>query len=201
MDEVSELATVAITETAMARILAFRASAPDPHDRCLYVRIAGAAGGEYRHALSIEPLSVVREGDARERVGELEVVIPHASAARLAGATIDWSQQPHAEAGFTVVNPNVPTADDVLAERVREVLDEEINPSIALHGGRADLVAVEGRTAYMRLSGGCQGCGQAAATLAHGIEATLVDAVPEIVDVVDVTDHMAGTNPYYAPTG
>jgi Fe/S biogenesis protein NfuA len=77
------------------------------------------------------------------------------------------------------------------------VLEEEINPAIASHGGRADLVAVEEDVAYLRLSGGCQGCGMAAATLSQGIEVAILEAVPEIKKVADVTDHASGSNPYF----
>ena len=79
------------------------------------------------------------------------------------------------------------------------VLEEQVNPSIAAHGGRADLVAVEDASVYLRLSGGCQGCGMAKATLSQGIEVILREAIPEIGNVVDVTDHADGTNPYYEP--
>jgi Fe/S biogenesis protein NfuA len=92
-----------------------------------------------------------------------------------------------------------PTADltgDV-AQRVIQVLDQQVNPAIAAHGGRADLVAVEEEIAYLRLSGGCAGCGMAAVTLSQGIEVAIFDAVPEITRIVDVTDHAAGTNPYF----
>jgi Fe/S biogenesis protein NfuA len=84
-----------------------------------------------------------------------------------------------------------------VAQRVLSVLEQQINPSIAAHGGRADLVAIEEETAYLRLSGGCAGCGMAAVTLSQGIEVAIFDAVPEITSVVDVTDHAAGANPYY----
>jgi len=77
------------------------------------------------------------------------------------------------------------------------VLERRINPSIAGHGGRADLVSVDGGTVSLRLSGGCQGCGMAAATLRNGIEVRLREAIPEITEIVDVTDHEAGSDPYY----
>jgi Fe/S biogenesis protein NfuA len=86
-----------------------------------------------------------------------------------------------------------------VAQRVMQVLEQQINPAIAAHGGRADLVAVEDDTAYLRLSGGCAGCGLAAVTLSQGIEVAIFEAIPEITKVVDVTDHAAGTNPYYEP--
>lgn len=84
-----------------------------------------------------------------------------------------------------------------LAQQVLQVLTAQINPAIAAHGGRAELVAVEEGTAYVRLGGGCQGCGMAPVTLGQGIEVAIRDAVPEIAQVVDVTDHASGTNPYF----
>jgi Fe/S biogenesis protein NfuA len=96
----------------------------------------------------------------------------------------------------------VPSNGDLsseLAQRVLTVLEDQINPSIAMHGGRADLVAVEQSVAYVRLSGGCQGCGLATVTLSQGIEVALRESVPEIASVVDVTDHASGTNPFYEP--
>ncbi len=86
-----------------------------------------------------------------------------------------------------------------MAAKVASVLDEQVNPSIASHGGRADLVAVEGTTVYLQMSGGCQGCGMAKATLTQGIEVLLREAIPEITSIVDVTDHAGGENPYYQP--
>jgi Fe/S biogenesis protein NfuA len=87
--------------------------------------------------------------------------------------------------------------DSDLARRVMAVLDRDVNPSIAAHGGHAELAGIEGRTAYLRLGGGCQGCGMASVTLNQGIEVAITEAVPEIADVVDVTDHASGSNPYF----
>ena len=81
--------------------------------------------------------------------------------------------------------------------KILTVLEQSVNPAIASHGGRADLVAIEDDVAYLRLSGGCQGCGMAAATLREGIEVAILEAVPEITRVADVTDHANGANPYY----
>jgi Fe/S biogenesis protein NfuA len=87
--------------------------------------------------------------------------------------------------------------DTDAARRVTAVLDREVNPSIASHGGHAELAGIEGTTAYLRLGGGCQGCGMATVTLSQGIEVAITQAVPEITRVVDVTDHASGTNPYF----
>jgi len=80
------------------------------------------------------------------------------------------------------------------------VLDEQVNPSIASHGGRADLVAMDeaAKVAYIKMSGGCQGCAMSRMTLSQGIETALRSAIPELTDVRDVTDHASGENPFYA---
>jgi len=81
---------------------------------------------------------------------------------------------------------------------VQQVLDERINPSVASHGGHIALIDVKADTAYIRLEGGCQGCGMADVTLKQGIEVEIKSAVPAILQVLDVTDHAGGTNPYYS---
>lgn len=78
------------------------------------------------------------------------------------------------------------------------LLEMRINPAIASHGGVANLIRVEGEIAQLELGGGCQGCGLAAVTLRQGIERAILDAIPEITEVVDVTDHSIGANPFYA---
>ncbi len=79
------------------------------------------------------------------------------------------------------------------------MIEDHINPAIASHGGRATLVGVDGDTAYITMMGGCQGCTLAGVTLAEGIEVLVKRAAPEIAVVTDVTDHEAGTTPYFAP--
>lgn len=87
------------------------------------------------------------------------------------------------------------------AIKIQTLLDEEINPSVAAHGGHIDLVAVKDKRAYLRLGGGCQGCGMANVTLRQGVEVAILEKVPEIEEVLDVTDHAGGTNPYYEGGG
>jgi Fe/S biogenesis protein NfuA len=95
--------------------------------------------------------------------------------------------------------PSLGELDSDTARRVLAVLDRDVNPSIAAHGGHAELVGIEGATAYLRLGGGCQGCGMATVTLSQGIEVAITNAVPEIDAIVDVTDHASGRNPYFEP--
>jgi Fe/S biogenesis protein NfuA len=103
---------------------------------------------------------------------------------------------PHVSPAVGAGPPPGDLTGDVPA-RVHQVLEQHINPMIAAHGGRAELVSVEGATAYLRLGGGCQGCGMATVTLTQGIQVAIKEAVPEITEIVDVTDHAAGTNPYF----
>ena len=92
-----------------------------------------------------------------------------------------------------------PGLDTPEAAAIKKVLDERINPSIASHGGRISLVDVQDETAYIRLEGGCQGCGMADVTLKQGVESEIIAAAPKITKVLDTTDHAGGANPYYAP--
>lgn len=87
-------------------------------------------------------------------------------------------------------------------EKIQYLLDRQISPGIADHGGFVNLVSVKDNVVYLRLGGGCQGCGAADFTLRQGIESIIKQHVPEIIRVVDLTDHMAGMNPYYRkPSG
>jgi Fe/S biogenesis protein NfuA len=140
---------------------------------------------------------------------ELAIVIPEQDFDKVSGATIDWLDDPFAGGGLRVDNPNTPSpkinisapgdlSGDV-ARRVVELLAQQVNPSIAAHGGRAKLVAVEEGTAYVTMSGGCQGCAMATVTLREGIERAILQSVPEVTSVVDVTDHRSGANPYFTP--
>ena len=85
------------------------------------------------------------------------------------------------------------------ATAIQTLLDDHINPSVAAHGGHIALVDVQEDTVYIRLEGGCQGCGMADVTLKQGIETEIKRVVPKIASVLDVADHAGGTNPYYQP--
>ena len=87
------------------------------------------------------------------------------------------------------------------AKAIETVLAEQVNPAVASHGGHITLIDVQGGTAYIRLEGGCQGCGMANVTLKQGVETAIKQAVPSISTVLDVTDHAGGTNPYYQSSG
>lgn len=97
--------------------------------------------------------------------------------------------------------PAVPEGDmlppDVLREKIQRLLDEQINPGVASHGGYVELLDVADNNVFLRMGGGCQGCGAADVTLKMGVERLLREEVPQIQNVFDSTDHGAGSNPYY----
>jgi len=88
--------------------------------------------------------------------------------------------------------------DDALYERVFQLFDTQVNPMVARHGGKVELIDVQDGVVMLRMGGGCQGCGMADVTLRQGIEAMLRQHVPEVSGIVDITDHTAGSNPYFA---
>ena len=116
----------------------------------------------------------------------------------LRGTLLDFKDNGFSS-GFKFENPNKPPLlDNQLAVRIQAVLDDKVNPGVAAHGGKVTLVDVKGDVAYVQLGGGCQGCGQADTTVKQGVEAMIKEAVPEITQVLDRTDHEAGSNPYYS---
>lgn len=202
---------ITVTDAAREKALWFRSRDPQPERLALWLEVTGASQGKYTYNMYLEAIDKARPGDAVQQHDDLTVVIPEASIDPLRGAVLDRDGDLET-GGIFVRNPNsppvpaspmvgaaVPEADlsgDV-AQRVMQVLEQHINPQIASHGGRAQLVAVEDATAYLRLGGGCQGCGMASVTLSQGIEVAIKQMVPEIEKVVDVTDHAGGTNPYF----
>lgn len=196
-----------VTPPALQVVLDARSAEDDSDALALWVEVTGASAGTYTYDIYFQPLSDAVARDEVVRNGDLAVVVPAKSVARVRGARLDWSDE--GEGGLVIVNPNTPPVSEGsaapppgditsdLARRVMALLDEQINPSIAGHGGRADLVSVDGDVVYLRLSGGCQGCGMASVTLSQGIEVALRDEIPEITQVVDVTDHAGGSNPYF----
>ena len=87
--------------------------------------------------------------------------------------------------------------DDTLYERVAKLFDEQVNPMVARHGGRVELIDVQDAVVMLRMGGGCQGCGMADVTLRQGIEGMLSQHIPEVRGIVDITDHTSGANPYF----
>lgn len=199
---------VNITDTARDKVLALREgeNLPGLH---LGLRITGVGAQGYIYETSFLRPEDVLASDIVENHGGLDVAIALDSVENLRGAVLDLSGDGSGP-GLVMRNPNVPSPSlpgveagaleltGTTEEKIQQLLTEQINPAIASHGGMANLIAVEGSIAQLELGGGCQGCGLAAVTLRQGIEKAILDAIPEILEVVDVTDHALGTNPFYA---
>ena len=196
---------VNVTDAARTKILEVRAAEPDDDSLALWIEVSGEANGAYTYTMELRPLDEAKASGIVQSHDDLSIVVDNDSAERLSGATLDFTG-----AGMVMQNPNRPEPHSPsiagrppadlsgeVPQRVLRVLDEEINPAIAAHGGFAELVAVEDGVAYVRMGGGCQGCGLAAVTLSQGIEVAILEAIPEIESVIDVTDHASGANPYY----
>lgn len=165
----------------------------------LAVKNPSPVAPEYTMTL-VEP----HEREPDDRVLEEEgfhVYVDCDSVEILDGTRIDWVESLQGS-GFRFDNPNLKPLgseplEGPLAERVQRVIEERINPGVAMHGGQVSLVDVRDDVVYLRMSGGCQGCGMASVTLTQGIKRILQEEVPEIVAIEDVTDHAAGTDPYF----
>ncbi|MYB25146.1 MAG: hypothetical protein F4X37_08640 [Acidimicrobiia bacterium] len=159
---------------------------------------------EFSYDLSLHELDDLHTGDVTYEVAGLTVIVPGDSVENLTGATLDVPSNP-LQGGLVIRNPNRPDMADRIdlsesgsvAERLQDLLNNHVNPSLASHGGYVELVKVEGSKAFLLMGGGCQGCTMSAATLHQGVAAIISQHVPEILDVIDVTDHAAGENPFY----
>ena len=145
-----------------------------------------------------------RDGEREFDTGDFTVLVEEAQVPDLDGATVDFVERVN-ESGFEVrtrPSPNGGSSKDrtprgPLAQKVQELLEQQVNPAIASHGGAITLADVQGTEVYLEMSGGCQGCAMSRMTLRQGVERMLRDAVPEITAVHDVTDHTSGSDPYY----
>ena len=188
---------ITFTDSAREKLQEVIASYPRPVAG-LRLQIIGRGPGGFQHVLSIVEQGSEPEGDAIVEVDGITVFVEGQNIAYLDNVEVHYRYKGPDVSGLEYNNPN-PLWLDARAMRIQELLDQQINPMIAAHGGYVDLIAVEDDTAYVRLGGGCQGCGMANVTLKQGIEVAIKETVPEIERVIDTTDHAAGTNPYFQP--
>ena len=83
-----------------------------------------------------------------------------------------------------------------MIRKVEALLDEQIRPALAAHGGNVEIIDIDNNKLFLKLQGGCQGCSSSSATLSDGIARLVKQNFPEIEEVVDLTDHASGENPY-----
>ena len=205
----AESTTLQVTDEAAEVVLGALAEESDAGALGLRVAVSGTEMStgmtfEFSYDLSLHELSAVDADDAVYEAGGLTVIVPADSVVNLTGATLDVPANP-LQGGLVIRNPNRPDMADRIdlseagsvAERLQDLLNNHVNPSLAAHGGYVELIKVEENKAFLLMGGGCQGCTMSAATLHQGVAAIITQHVPEIVDVIDVTDHAAGENPFF----
>jgi Fe/S biogenesis protein NfuA len=204
-----------VTDEARAVVTEIRSGEDNAAALALWLEVSGSENGSFTYDMWFQQASDAGPGDIVWESEGLSIVVAASSIDQVRGATLDVSNA-GGEQGLVMINPNVPPSSRTpshngdtpipeadlsspTAQKILEILEQDVNPQIAMHGGWADLVAFENGTAYVRMSGGCQGCGLAKVTLSQGIAVAIQDAVPEVLEIVDVTDHASGSNPYYEP--
>lgn len=195
-----------LTEVAKEKIQA----ALEAQSEKTALRVEARANGTPQFSYAMRLIAEEDKTDADLIIGGdgFDVVVDPASAKNLNGASIDYEDRV-VRSGFKFDNPNKPEIPTVgsgpredlqgsIHERVQSLLDTELNPAVAAHGGRMSLVGVRDNKVYLTFGGGCHGCGMVDMTLKHGVEARIRELIPEVEEVVDTTDHSAGENPFYS---
>ena len=197
---------ITITPAALAELVALRDTEPDADRLGLRLEIISKPGEEFRYDLSFEVITKAAFTDeVRTHVADgvsLKVIVPGDSRELLQDATLDHTSS----AGLVVRNPNKPLAptveglvrDDALSAEVEAMITAEVNPALASHGGFVTFVGhdTEG-TAYLTMGGGCHGCSMSKMTMLDGVQTMIVEKIPAIQHVRDLTDHSSGENPFY----
>ena len=201
--------TLHLTPAARERLLEVMAREGAPETTALRLSVKTPGAGSPQYDMRLEPASAAAPDDSLIDVGGVLVVVDAVSRPEVDGVAVDFVADP-LRPGFRVdpPRPEVPAGaigagldgDDPLAQQVRFILDHQINPGIASHGGRAELVGIKDDVVYLALGGGCQGCAMASVTLKQGIEQIIRQALPRVRAVVDATDHALGSNPFYTST-
>jgi Fe/S biogenesis protein NfuA len=185
-----------LSDQAADRIRAFRQR--QGHPEAWVVITPGGLQGErltFTFAL-VEPSELSGDEVLVEGAPDVLFLAPRVISRHVVGSRVEADPVSGALSLETDYNPD----QDPLARAVRQLLDTEINPAVASHGGYIGLLDIADGVAYVQMGGGCQGCGLAEVTLSQGVRTAIVDRFPEIVEVVDTTDHASGTNPYYEPS-
>ncbi len=185
-----------VTDSAAKKIASAK-TAEGSADVALRVT-ASEEGAKFRYELKLVAADSKGEGDSVVSLDAIDLFLDCDSADRLRGATLDYIED-ITGSGLKFDNPNqTALARHPLGSRVQQILDDQINPGLASHGGAVSLVDIQETRVVLSFGGGCQGCGMVDVTLKDGVTAQLQQQIPEITEVVDVTDHSAGENPYYA---
>lgn len=190
---------IAVTELARSKIREVMASQSDVGN-LIRVRAQKVAPYRFDYDIYFIDADEIGDDDVQEKIEGLVFVADPTSAANLEGATIDFVAGP--PGGFKFDNPHAKRSfDDPLEAALSDFIEDEINPTIAAHRGHISLHRIEDRIVYLEMGGSCQGCGMAAMTLRQGVETQIRERFPDLLEIVDVTNHAEGTDPFYEREG
>jgi Fe/S biogenesis protein NfuA len=183
-----------ITEAARARL---QAALDSKTETGLAVRLSIIGRGRegFRYDFRMVFQTDQRPDDVTIKAGSFDVLVDPESWLNLDEAVLDLKED---GSGFKIDNPN-PVWTDPKGPLILEIIENKINPGVAMHGGQVTLIDVRDDVVYIAFGGGCQGCGMANVTLKEGVHKMLQEAVPDIREIVDMTDHALGVNPFYRP--
>ena len=193
---------ISVTDAAVEELLKLRDAEPEGDRLGVRIEILSDEGTEFTYDLSFQIVTKSDITDVIRSTNGLKVIVPAKDVVNLEGATLDYELD-----GLVLRNPNRPrpvqlgtlTIDDELAATVRDVIDAEVNPALAAHGGYITFVGHDGEgRAYVTMGGGCHGCSMSRMTMLQGVETMIIEAVPGVQRVIDATDHSTGANPYYS---
>ena len=185
---------IEVTEAAQQQLLEI-VNSREEEIAGLRVAIKGRGPAGFDHSMQFVIAGEEPEDAVVTEAGDLQIFVDNDDVDSLQNSIIDFIP---ATGSFDIENPNPPFVwDDPLSQQVQDVLTEQINPSVAQHGGWVGLLDVKDETAYIELGGGCVGCGMVDVTLKQGVEVAIKASVPAITAVIDTTDHASGTNPYF----
>ena len=198
---------ISVTPEALQELVTLRDAEPEGERLGLRLEIVSNPGENFQYDLSFDVVTKAAISDevrthTRPDIGSLKVIIPGSAIDLLEGATLDHSPAQ----GLIIRNPNKPkapsieglTSDDALSAEVEALIKSEVNPALAAHGGFVTYVGHDGEgTAYMTMGGGCHGCSMSRMTMLDGVQTMLIEQIPAIERVRDLTDHASGENPYY----
>lgn len=194
---------IEITAEALTQLKTLRDEEPEKERLGLRLEVIANPGEEFKYDLSFEIVTQAAFSDEVRTIDGLKIIIPLNSFEHINGAVLDYSERQ----GLIIRNPNKPPAiaieglvkDDELSASIEAVIATDVNPALAAHGGFVTFVGhdTEG-VAYLTMGGGCHGCSMSKMTMLDGVQTTLIEQVPGVLKVRDVTDHATGANPYYS---
>lgn len=191
-----------ITPEGVSKLKELRDTEPETDRLGLRVEIISEPGEEFRYDLSFEVVTQAAFSDEVRTIDGMKIIVPSNSLELLTGSILDYNDAQ----GLIIRNPNKPMApsveglvnDDELSAQIEMVLSSEVNPALAAHGGFVTYAGHDGEgVAFLTMGGGCHGCSMSRMTMMEGVQTTLVEKVPGVVKVRDLTDHASGENPYY----